>query len=316
MLIIVQDWSRDKGIQSRHSKTVQMLGFFLPVCPQTGLPERRQLLKRVFLILCAGIFLFATSADAREPGNWAIGGLVDYHLPTGALGGWYSGALKYGVNVSYVVSPRLTAEVEYHYSVFNDSNLPGRTFEYSDRQILSPAADSEMKWNSVSSNWLWFFKEDAETMSERKWSPYLGLGLGFYDYSHKVSGLIYPGNGIIPNELSGTSTGNVQVLLVYNGSSDLDARNMTEAQKNSIGTVVNGTVLLYGLVPTEDTRTAWTIPLSVGVEGAMGANFGIDLRLRYNLVFGEINPLTSWGLDKAFPIGTVDAGVSFKYYFE
>ncbi len=270
-------------------------------------------MKKLCMFLCAGIFLFTASVDARDSGKWAIGGLVNYHLPTGALGGWYSGALKYGLNVSYVISPRLTTEVEYHYSAFNDSNLPGRTFEYRGRQVLSPAADSEMKWNSVSSNWLWFFKEDAETMSERKWSPYLGMGLGFYDYSHKVSGLIYPGNGTIPNELSGA--GNVQVVLVYNGSPGLDARNMTEAQKNSIGQVVNGQVLLYGLVPTEDTRTAWTVPLSAGFEGSMGTSLGFDLRVRYNLIFGEINPLTSWGLNKAFPMGTVDAGISFKYYF-
>ena len=272
-------------------------------------------MKRAICLVFALCLSLASSVDARDPGKWAVGGLLNYHLPLGALGGWYAGALKYGLNVSYVISPRLTTEVEYHHSAFNDSNLPGRTFEYRGRQVASPSADSDMKWNSVSSNWLWFFKEDVETMSERKWSPYLGMGLGFYDYSHKVSGLIYPGNGVIPNEVSGGS-GSVDVVLVYNGSPGVDARTMTEAQKNSIGTVSNGQVLLYGLVPTEDTRTAWTIPLSAGFEGSMGTNFGVDLRVRFNMIFGEIGPLTAWGLNKAFPMSTVDAGVSFKYYFE
>ncbi len=271
-------------------------------------------MKRLSLILSAGIFLLASSIDARDMGMWAIGGLVNYHQPTGPLNGWYSGDLKYGVNVSYVISPRLTTEVEYHYSKFRSSNLPGRTFAYHGRQVPSPDADSKMTWNSVSSNWLWFFRENAETMSDRKWSPYLGLGLGFYDYSHKVKhGLIIPTNPNIPEEVD---DGRVQVLLVYPGSPDLDASTMTEAQKNSIGQVVNGQVLLYGKEPTEDTRTAWTIPVSAGVEGSIGASYGIDLRVRYNLIFGEINPLTSWGLNKAFPIWTLDAGVSFKYYFD
>jgi len=267
------------------------------------------------MILCAGFLLYNTSADARDQDKWAIGGLVNYHLPMGSLGGWYSGALKYGVNVSYVISPRLTTEVEYHYSKFGDSNLPGRTFQYRGRQIPSPSADSEMKWNSVASNWLWFFKENSETMSEQRWSPYLGLGLGFYDYSHKVRGLIYPGNGIIPNELSGTAT-SVDVVLVYNGSSDQDARTLTEAQQNNMGIVQGGRVLLWGLVPTEDTRTAWTIPISAGAEGSLGTNFGLDVRVRYNLIFGEVNPLTAWDLHKSFPISTIDAGVSIKYYFD
>ena len=273
-------------------------------------------MKRLCMVFCAAMFLFATTVEARDPGKWAVGGLLNYHLPTGALGGWYSGSLKFGGNVSYVISPRLTTEVEYHYSKFGGSNLPGRTFEYRGRQIPSPDADSEMTWNSVASNWLWFFKENSETMSDRKWSPYLGLGLGFYDYSHKVRGLIYPGNGIIPNELNGSSTGNVDILLVYNGSSDLDAKTLTEAQKRNIGLVQNGQVMLWGLVPTEDTRTAWTIPVSAGMEGSMGTSLGVDLRVRYNLIFGEVNPLTAWGLNKAFPMGTLDAGISLKYYFD
>ncbi len=274
-------------------------------------------MKKLSLILFAGIFSVASCVDARDTGMWAVGGLVSYHQPTGSLNGWYAGDLKFGVNVSYVISPRLTTEIEYHYSKLGRSNLPGRTFTYREgRQVPSPDADSEMTWNSVSSNWLWFFRENAETMSDRKWSPYLGLGLGFYNYSHKVRGLIYPSQGRIPNELSGSSTGNVRVVLVYNGSPDLDAQTMTEEQRSNIGQVVNGEVLLWGLPPTEDTRTAWTIPISAGVEGSMGASYGIDFRVRYNLIFGEINPLTAWGLNKAFPMGTLDAGVSFKYYFD
>lgn len=269
-----------------------------------------------FLILYAGVFLFAvSSADARDADLWAIGGLVNFHQPTGPLSGWYAGDLKYGLNVSYVISPRLTTEVEYHYSKFRNSNLPGRTFEYKGRQVPSPEADSEMIWNSVASNWLWFFRENAETMSERKWSPYLGLGLGFYDYSHKVSGLIAPINRDIPDEVD---RGGVQISLVYPGNpnASLDTKNLTEAQRDNIGLLVNGQVLLHGLVPTEDTRTAWTIPISAGFEGSLGSSYGLDFRVRYNLIFGEINPLTAWGMHKAFPIGTADAGVSFKYYFE
>lgn len=271
-------------------------------------------MKKLSLILFAGIFSVASSVDARDTGRWAVGGSVNYHQPTGALNGWYAGDLKFGVNVSYVISPRLTTEVEYHYSKLGRSNLPGRTFAYSGgRRVSTPDADSEMMWNSVSSNWLWFFRENAETMSDRKWSPYLGLGLGFYDYSHKVSGLIYPSQGNIPEEL-----GSVRILLVYPGHPDpaRNTQNFSEEQKDNIGRVINGQVMLTGLLPTEDTRTAWTIPISAGVEGSMGASYGIDFRVRYNLVFGEINPLTAWGLNKAFPIGTLDAGVSFKYYFD
>ena len=87
-------------------------------------PNPKEALLKRFLVLYAGVFLFAvSSADARDADLWAIGGLVNYHQPTGPLSGWYAGDLKYGLNVSYVISPRLTTEVEYHYSKFRNSNL-------------------------------------------------------------------------------------------------------------------------------------------------------------------------------------------------
>ena len=58
------------------------------------------------------------------------------------------------------------------------------------------------------------------------------------------------------------------------------------------------------------------LPISAGAEGSLGTNFGLDVRVRYNLIFGEVNPLTAWDLHKSFPISTIDAGVSIKYYFD
>ena len=102
---------------------------------------------------------------------------------------------------------------------------------------------------------------------------------------------------------------------MYPGSPDLDASTMTEAQKKSIGLIDNGQVLLYGKEPTEDTRTAWTIPVSAGFEGSLGASYGLDFRVRYNLIFGEVNPLTAWGMHKAFPIRDSGCRCEFQILF-
>ena len=132
-----------------------------------------------FLLFFAGVFLFVSSADARDTGLWAIGGLLNYHQPTGPLSGWYAGDLKYGLNVSYVVSPRLTTEVEYHYSKFRNSNLPGRTFEYKGRQVSSPEADSEMTWNSVASKLAVVFQGKCRDNVRTEVVSLSGFGPGF-----------------------------------------------------------------------------------------------------------------------------------------
>ena len=173
-----------------------------------------------------------------------------------------------------------------------------------------------MKWNALATNWLWYFREVEDATERTRRSPYAMLGVGFYDYTHKVKGLIYPGNGVIPSQLRVNSGSSVDLQLVYPGSSPLDAASLTQLQKDQMGTVINNQVTLVGLVPTEDTRTAWTVVLGLGVEQALSENLAVDIRGRYNVVFGEISPLLSWGLDKVFPITLLDVGVSLKLYFE
>ena len=51
--------------------------------------SRKEILLKRFLVLYVGVFLFVSSADARDAGLWAIGGLLNYHQPTGPLSGWY-----------------------------------------------------------------------------------------------------------------------------------------------------------------------------------------------------------------------------------
>ncbi len=277
-------------------------------------------MKRAIYFTFASLLLCTSSAYARDAvGQWGIGGFFSYHMPLTTLSDWYGNTPKYGGSISYVVSPRLTTEVEFHRSVFSNSALPDKTFDYRGRQIVSPAADSKMRFLSLSSNWLWYFKSsEGRELAGGQRSPYLMLGVGFYDYKQEVSGLIYPGNSRIPNGLNQQGyDSSLDVTLVYPGAPGTgDASQYTTDELKGLGTVTGNSVLLYGLVPTTDTRTAWTMVSGIGVENSLSESVALDVRGRLNVSFGDYTPFLAWGLDRPFPIITFDVGVNLKFYFE
>ena len=105
--------------------------------------------------------------------------------------------------------------------------------------------------------------------------PYLTLGAGLYDYSSKVSGLIFPGQ-------------------VPSGS----------------GAPPDPTVIQE---PINDTRTSFSANFGGGVQFGLGDKAALDLRVRYNVVMGELRPFLVWGVEKTFPFNLIDIGVGFKF---
>ena len=64
--------------------------------------------------------------------------------------------------------------------------------------------------------------------------------------------------------------------------------------------------------PITDTRTALSFNAGTGVQFAIGEKASLDLRLRYNLVLGELRPFLAWDIEKTFPFHLLDIGVGFK----
>ena len=78
-----------------------------------------------------------------------------------------------------------------------------------------------------------------------------------------------------------------------------------------------------GLEPLDQTLQLDTVEddhTALGVNFGLGTTirqdrYGLDVRLRYHLILGDLRPMEAWGLDNVFPITMVDFRTSFKMYW-
>lgn len=67
--------------------------------------------------------------------------------------------------------------------------------------------------------------------------------------------------------------------------------------------------------PFTDQRFALGINAGLGVEAFVIDNVAVDLRARYNMMFGDLRPLEDWELSGTFPLQMLDFGAGIKFYF-
>lgn len=157
---------------------------------------------RVLRMLCllGAVLAAVPGAEAVEKGRSGIGVFGSMEVPLFTFADWYSSSPKVGLMYNYVASPRVVVEVEYHYASMRGGDLDERKFTWSvDKQsYASPDVSQSMWFNSLSANSLVHLKP----LTNRGAIPYLMGGLGFYGFSHEVSGLVFPGqtgNAIDPS---------------------------------------------------------------------------------------------------------------------
>ena len=128
-------------------------------------------------------------------------------------------------------------------------------------------------------NGLIYLKRGETGFAPKAWSPYLGIGTGFYKYNSSVSGLIYPG------------------------------------QKTEVapGAGLDPTVHLE---PFSDMRTALGVNLGLGLEAFVFSNISLDIRGRYNFVLGQLRPMEAWGIEEGIWLQFFEIGTGVKFYFE
>ena len=228
---------------------------------------------RVLRAVCliGAILMAASGAEALEKGQSGIGFFGSANIPVFKFGKWYSASPKLGMSYNYAITPKAIAEVEYHYSKMRGGGLEDKAFTWAvDKQpYRSPGVEQQMWFHSFMASAL-IHKGEVKA---RGAMPYLTGGVGFFGYSHRVEGLIFP-----------AQTGDT-----------LDQSQLME--------------------PYEDRWAALTFSLGGGLSIASSERFLVDLRLRYNIIMGELRPLEDWQMRKAFPIQALDLLIGFKYFW-
>lgn len=230
-------------------------------------------MRKILWIVCVAAMLPGTQAAAQE-GTFGAGGFFEFYIPLFNFRDMYGNGAKYGGTVHYAYADRQIAEVEYHHARFKDGSLERRTFTFSGDGNDYVSPQARARMTFNSIHVNWLFAIKEQGFGQGA-VPYITFGTGLHHYSSKVSGLVYAAQ-----TPSGASA-----------SPDL-----TQLQE-----------------PVADTRTAYSASFGGGLMFGLGEKAAIDVRTRYNIVFGELRPFLAWGIEKTFPFNLIDVGVGLKF---
>ena len=144
------------------------------------------------------LILILTRADGTRPYDFSI--TAGAALPMMGLNEWYSPTAQLGIQAVFTRDESHQIVVEVHTLRFNHGTIEDREFRWLvDYQLYkSPQAAAQMIWNDFIVKNRVLLPGRAVSFGEKRWTPFWSFGAGFYNYVHRVSGLVYPGQPRTP----------------------------------------------------------------------------------------------------------------------
>jgi opacity protein-like surface antigen len=231
-------------------------------------------LRRLVWLGCIVVGLLCTAGSSpAQETTFGVGGFFDFYAPLFNFRDMYSNGLKAGGSVHFRFSEDRIAEVEFHHARFSDGSLQERTFPFSDGNNHL-SPRAKADMTFNSVSVNWLFAVSDNGFGQGA-TPYLTFGTGLYDYESKVSGLIFPGQ--LP---SGPTAAPDPTIIME---------------------------------PINDSRTSFSASFGGGVLIGVTEKAAIDLRVRYNVVMGELRPFLVWDVEKTYPFNLIDVGIGLKF---
>jgi opacity protein-like surface antigen len=227
-------------------------------------------------------------ADAQEvAGRWSIGGSFGLNKPVRGLTDWYGPTAKGGVSLTYIASSRVSVELEYQRTKDDRGSLVDRTFVWlvDNSNYASPNTTSTLSWNNFALNGIIRLTANP-ILQARKGGPYVTIGMGFYQFKHQVTNLVWPD----------------QVAAVTGANS-----------LNPAGPGPDGTVVIPAFA---DTKVALSFNAGAGLEAFVTDNIALDTKIRWHMSVGEFRPINAYGLVQTFPLQQMDVVAGVKFYFD
>ncbi len=271
---------------------------------------------KVLGFVVAGVLASASMSSAQVAGKWGLGGFVSYTKPVFTFADRFDGGVnKWGLTGSYVSNSRVTLEAEYHHAQMDGGVLESGEFTWSPKALtpkkysskdINPNSLYTTRFNSVLLSGLWFFNVDR-SLTEGSFSPYIVVGGGFYDHKTVAENIVWPGQ----SSAEALSVDPKTLKPLDNPSPDGPQFEEVAANVDTQGDILPQVVMDR----QEDTRTAVTAALGLGLEAFLTPTIALDVRGRYHFILGELRPYDAWGLNKAFPLQMYDLSAGFKFYF-
>lgn len=231
---------------------------------------------RVFVGV-GGLVLMAVSPGHTQgaSGRYGIGLFVDYLVPTSAFKTWHKPAPEFGANLNYMLGSAKGMALEFEYHYSRFQH--GRI----EKKAFTWGVDQKPYQSPNARNRM--------TVNSGLINTVIYFGPRRSGSSGKASPYLAIGTGFY-NYVNRTEG------LIYPG------------QK---ATPLNPNLLLE---PREDTNTSFGVSLGFGTEIMVSPKAALDLRGRYHMVFGHLNPMEAWGLKEVFPIQMGDVRVAMRFY--
>jgi len=116
-------------------------------------------------------------------------------IPVSGLNNWYNLTPVIGFQFTLRADEVTETIFEFHYQKFNHGSIENRKFnwvvDYND--YLSKDANAYMIWNDFILKTRKNLPDRSFDLSGKKIIPSFSYGIGFYNYTQRVEGLIYPG---------------------------------------------------------------------------------------------------------------------------
>lgn len=144
------------------------------------------------------LILVLAHADGERPHDLTI--TAGAALPIMGLNDWYDPTTQFGIQAVFPRDESHQIIVEVHTIRFDHGAIEDRKFLWLvDYQMYkSPQAAAQMVWNDFIVKNRALLPERSVSFGGKRWTPFWSFGAGFYNYVHRVSGLVYPGQPRTP----------------------------------------------------------------------------------------------------------------------
>ncbi len=149
------------------------------------------------------LFLVPSSSFAQFPSKVSnVSFLAGGNIPVMGMRQWFEMTPSIGANVGMLLEDDRRIEIEYYYSHFVNGSIEEKTFFWPvDRKYYSsPDANAHLVMHTFLIDFL--FPYQRHHFFAKEILSYFSICSGFYDYTYRVRGLVYPGQSTKPIDLS------------------------------------------------------------------------------------------------------------------
>ncbi|HJL73880.1 MAG TPA: hypothetical protein QGF17_00960, partial [Candidatus Marinimicrobia bacterium] len=147
--------------------------------------------KYICTVFILSSFITAQPADKNQSITFYSGA----GIPVLGLNDWYGATPIYGMQYAYQGNDETDIIFEFHYQKYNHGAIEDRKFKWivDYNYYLSSDANANMIWNDFIVKTRKYIHDKSISVLGNNVVPSFSYGIGFYNYTHRVKGLIYPG---------------------------------------------------------------------------------------------------------------------------